>query len=112
MRIYPLYDEIIIGVTTFTYGGRKKQVIDAWEVKHILEKVFQHLPKIRVTLIGEGFIERKQFEDLPKFDVVVTGNTETIRKLEKLGMKARYVRRSKGIPGWSGHELRNCLNWR
>lgn len=95
MRMYPLYSEIIIAVTTYTYGGTKKHMMRQREVKAILEKVFKHLPKYRVIIIGKGFIERDNYNDLPKFDVVVTGNMQIINKLEKLNMKTRYQPRSK-----------------
>lgn len=111
MRIYPLYNKIIIAVSEYTYGGKKKQVISPEVAKKILEDVFQHLPKFEVILIGKGFIERTTFNDLPKFDVVVTGNLELIRKMEKLGIKARYIKRTKGLRGWTGRELREGL-WR
>ena len=111
MKIYPLYDEIIIAVTSYTYGGRKKQVMKPREVKSIFENVFKYLPKYKVVTVGKGFIERKSFDDLPRFDVVVTGNLETIRRMEKMGIKARYVPRSEGVAGWSGTELREALNW-
>lgn len=111
MWIYPLYDEIIIAVTSYTYGGRKRQVLKPREVKEIFENVFKHLPKIKVIVAGKGFIERRKFDDLPRFDVVVTGNLETIKRMEKLGIKARYVPRSKGVPGWNGTELRGSLDW-
>jgi len=111
MRVYPLYNKIIVAVSEYTYGGQKQQVIPPETSKAILETVFQHLPKFEVILMGKGFIERTTFDDLPKFDVVVTGNLETIRKMEKLGIKTRYVERTKGLPGWSGRELRETL-WR
>lgn len=111
MKIYPLYDKIIIAVTSYTYGGRKKQVLKPREVKRIFENVFKYLPKYKVVTVGKGFIERRRFDDLPMFDVVVTGNLETIRRMEKLGVKARYMPRSEGVPGWSGIELREALKW-
>lgn len=109
MRIYPLYDKIIIAVSEYTYGGKKKQVIKPKVAKKILEEVFQHLPKFQVVLIGKGLLERESFNDLPKFDVVVTGNLAVIQRMEKLGIKSRYVARTKGLLGWSGKELREAL---
>jgi len=111
MRIYPIYDEIIIAITTYTYGGKKKQVIPPQKSKEILERTFQHLPKIRVEIVGKAMMVRERFDDLPRFDVVVSGNLETIRKMEQVGIKARYVPRTKGLSGWSGKELREALNW-
>ncbi len=111
MKIYPLYDRIIVTVSENTFGGRKRQVIPPAMAKRILEDVFQHLPKVKVVLIGKGFFERTSFSDLPEFDVVVTSNVELIRLAEKFGMKTRYIKRTKGLRGWSGTELREAL-WR
>lgn len=111
MRIYPIYDKIIVAVSEYTYGGRKKQVIPPDVAKKILEDIFQHLPKFEVVLTKKGFIERTTFDDLPKFDVIVSGNLEIVRKMEKLGKKTRYIERTKGLRGWRGRELREAL-WR
>lgn len=96
MRIYPLYDKIIVAIIpTYTYEGRKRQVVEPREVKRTLEAVFEHLPKIQVTMGGKEFLNRTSFDDLPRFDVVVTGNLATIHQMEKLGVKNRYAPRSK-----------------
>lgn len=111
MRIYPLYDKIIIVVSEYTYGGKKNQVIPPKVAQKILEDAFEQLPKFQVVLSRKGFIERTTFDDLPKFDVVVSGNLALIQHCEKLGIKTRYVKRTKGLLGWSGRELREAL-WR
>lgn len=111
MRIYPLYSEIIITVSTYTYGGTKKYVMRQREVKDILEKIFRHLPKYKVIIIGKGFLERDNYDDLPTFDVVVTGNMQLINKLEKLNIKTRHQPRSKiGKLNISGQMLRELYN--
>ena len=111
MRMYPLYDEIIIAVSTNTYGGTKMHVMRQKEVKAILERVFKHLPKYRVIIIGRGFLERSNYDDLPKFDVVVTGNMQLMDKLEKLNIKSRHQPRSKvGKLNISGRDLRALFN--
>lgn len=111
MRMYPLYSEIIIAVSTYTYGGTKKHVMRQREVKGILEKIFKHLPKYRIIIIGKGFLERNNYDDLPQFDVVVTGNMQLINKLEKLNIKTRHQPRSKiGKLNISGHMLRGLFN--
>ncbi len=111
MRIYPLYSEIIIAVSTYTYGGTKKHVMRQREVRDILENVFKHLPKYRVIIIGKGFLERDSYDDLPKFDVVVTGNMQLLNKLEKLNIKNRHLPRSKiGKLNINGRMLRELFN--
>ena len=114
MRIYPLYTKIIVGISENTYGGSKKQVIHPKRVRKIFKDVFQHLPKIEVISLGKGIssmlLSGKQ-SMLPKFDVIVSGNVDFLREMEKLGFKTRFVERSKGLAGWSGTELREALNW-
>ena len=109
MRIYPIYEKIIVSVSPYTYGGAKRQVIHPKKAKMILEDVFRYLPKIEVILLKKPLMERTSYDDLPKFDVVITGNLEAIQKLEKLGLRTRYVERTKGLRGWSGTELREAL---
>ena len=78
--------------------------------KKILEDVFKWLPKYTVILAGKAFLERDNFEDLPHFDVFVSGNPEALKNLEKLGYKTRYAPRTEGV-GYSGTELRKALEW-
>ncbi len=73
MRLYPLYDKIIIAVTSYTYGGQKPQIIKPTESAKIFRQIFKHLPKYEVICIGKGFRERTRFDDLPHFDVVIAG---------------------------------------
>lgn len=111
MEMYSLYDEIVIAVTSYTHGGTKPQIIPPTESVRILRKVFEHLPKYKVVFVGEGFIKRTHFEDLPHFDVIVAGDLSLIRNMEKYGIKCVYVPRSK-ISGMdiSGTVLRKALN--
>jgi len=111
MKIYPDYDRIIIAITNYTYDGKKPHVLPRKKVKAILEAVFQHLPKIEVVLTEEGFPVRKTFDDLPLFDIVVTGNKTTIENMKGLGIKAKFEPRTEGI-GYSGIELREKLTWK
>lgn len=110
MRIYPRYDKIYIGISSNTYGGKRKQVLPISVVKEMLESVFQHLPKFEVILSGESVITRETFDDLPKFDVVIGGNPRTIHRLERIGVKVKFELRSEGV-GWCSTELREILSW-
>lgn len=110
MDIYPKYSKIIVAVTNYTYEGKKLHVLPREKVKEILERIFQHLPKIEVVLTEEGFPVRQTFTDLPEFDVVVTGNKATIKNMRNLGIETQYISRSLGV-GYSGEELREKLDW-
>lgn len=111
MKLYPLYDEIIIAVTSNTYGGKKPQVIPPLEVVKVLEEVFKHLPKYRVVFADEGFSVRTSFDDLPHFDVIVGGDSGVVSNTRKFGIKNAVVPRST-ICGLkiSSTLIRNALN--
>lgn len=94
MKLYSLYDEIIIAVTSYTYEGRKPQVLPPCEVVKVLEEVFKHLPKYKVVYVDEGFNKRTSFGDLPYFDVLVSGDMGLIRNTERFGIKNVFVPRS------------------
>ena len=109
MRIYPIYDEIIVAVSDYTYCGKRKRVLSTRKIIQILEKLFVHLPKIRVKSIGRGVIERRSYDDLPHFDYVVSGNMEALKAAEKAGFKTRHVPRAKDLPYLRGEEIRQAF---
>ena len=110
MKLYPLYDEIIIAITEYTWGGTKMPVLSVKYVKEILEAVFKNIPKYRVIISSKALIERTSFDDLPRFDIIVTGDLKVIKHLEKIGMEYRFIPRTDGV-GYSGTELREVLKW-
>lgn len=111
MRIYPVYDKIIIVVTSYTWEGKKPQIIKPRDAAEILRKVFKYLPKYNVIQSPKSFLKRTRFDDLPPFDVVVCGDVGVIHHMEKLGIKNRHISRST-ICGMdiSGTILRKALN--
>lgn len=94
MRLYPLYDEIIVAVTSYTFDGKKPHIIEPCEAAGILREVFRFLPKLKVVCVGKGFIERVNFSDLPRFDVVVSGDPLVLQNMRRFGIKCLYVSRS------------------
>jgi len=106
--IYPLYDRIFVAVTGDTYEGTKMPVMKACEVKEILERIFAFMPKIKVIYGGTGFRTREYFYDLPKFDIVLTGNSAVLENMVVNKIKAKYVARSEGV-GWSGETIRQSI---
>jgi len=109
MRIYPIYDEILVGISEYTYGDSKKRVLSTKEIKKILEKLFVNLPKIKVIIMGKGAIERKSYDDLPPFNYIVTSNMEVIKAAEKMGIKTRFVPRSNDLHYLTGETIRNAF---
>jgi len=109
MKIYPVYDEIIVAITEYTYEGKKKKVISTRKIIDILNKLFVHLPKIRVMTIGKGIIERRSYDDLPPCNYIVSGNMGVIQAAEKAGYKARFVPRAKELYYLRGEMIREAF---
>lgn len=94
LRIKNDYDKIIVAVSDNTYDGKKPQIIPQEEVKFILNEVFKHFPKYEVILSKERFITRTNFADLPKFDIVVTGNKAVYDNMIKNNINVRFIKRT------------------
>ena len=110
MRLHDKYDKIIIAVTQFTYWGEKPHIIPPETAAEILTEIFKHVPKYEVVLTDEGFPIRTTFDDLPPFDVAVTGNEMTVNHLRSLGIRVDFVPRSDiGEFEISGTILRSAL---
>ncbi len=100
MKLYEKYDKIIIGITE-----DKPEVLSQKERKEIFEAVLQHLSKFEVVLI-KGTIEHSKSQDnLPEFDVCISGNKKVIDKIKSFGKKAGLIPRS---GDYSGTEIRKC----
>jgi len=108
MRIYDDYDKIIVGITDDNYGFTKPTIIDIAERERILKLAFKHLPKVQVMYIGKGLRIRERFDDLPYFDIVLTGNKEVLKNMAIHKIRTRFIERSQGI-GFSGTELRQLI---
>lgn len=103
MNIYPFYDKIIVGITE-----DKPSVLSPLKVKNIFESILKHLPKFEVILI-KGTIEGSDsIDNLPDFDVLLSGNQKVIDHVKKFGKKADFISRTEGI-GCSGTELRSLF---
>jgi len=104
MSLYEKYDKIIVGITEDI-----PEVMPQIERKKTFERIFKHLPKFEIVLI-KGTIENSTSPDnLPDFDVCLTGNPKVIEKLNKYGLKTKLVKRSEGV-GYSGTEIRTLIN--
>jgi len=95
LKIKDDYDKIIIAISDNTYDGIKPQIIPVEEVRIILNEIFKHYPnKYEIVMSKERFISRKTFDDLPSFDVVVTGNVLSYENMKKQGKKVRFLERT------------------
>lgn len=103
MNIYDKYDKIIVGITEDT-----PEVISQEERKDIFDRVFKYLPKFEVETIKGTIVNSTSPENLPDFDVCLSGNEAVIKKLHEFGLHAEFIDRSRGV-GYSGKEIRTLL---
>ena len=81
--------------------GKKQNLYFTAETQEWIE-LYQKTEEVdKKTLIYEKNI-------LPAFDILVSGNDKVIKHVTKLGIKADYLPRSKGI-GYSGTEIRTLF---
>ena len=110
IRLHDKCDKIIIAVTRFTHWGAKPPIIAPEKSAEILTEIFKYMPKYEVVLTDKGFPDRTTFDDLPPFDVVVTGTEISVKHLRSLGIRVDFVPRSDiGEFEISGTLLRNAL---
>jgi len=111
VRIYDDYDKIILHIVDNPGKHYKDEdfIIPPEEVAAIFREVFKYMPKIEVVVGKKHLRDRTSFDDLPPFDVIVTGNRDFIKEMK--GEKpVRFVPRSK-IYGFdiSGTLLRKVM---
>lgn len=104
MQLYPLYDEIIVGITEDT-----PQVLTQEERKRIFEKAFAYLPKFKVVLLRGILTKYTSLAKLPDFDICLSGNEKVVDKIKQLGKEAKLIPRSKGVY-FSGTEIRELMS--
>ena len=96
VRLYDEYESIIVYVVPYPhpYYGKEDYILHPNTVVSIFQEIFKHMPKVRVLLSNGNLRDRISFDDLPPFDVVVTGNQDLIKSLQ--GKKpTRFFPRSK-----------------
>lgn len=100
MTHYEHYSKIIIGISE---DG--PHTVSKAEQIRIFETVFKHLPKVEVQLIPGVLRDYTSTENLPEFDVCITGNPNIVETMKRLGKPCTFVERTEGL-GHSGTALR------
>jgi len=95
VRIYDDYDKIILRIidNPGKHYEAEDFIIPGEEVAAVFKEVFKYMPKIEVMLAKEHLRDKSSFDDLPPFDVIVTGNKDFMREMESR-KPVRYVPRS------------------
>ena len=106
-RMKDEYDKIIIAITPSTHGGKKTQVMPVNEIMDIFTEIFErNFPeKYQVTYSKDDFSTRTKFDDLPKFDVIVTGNKRSFKHMKSIGQNVVWRPR---VPGYCGTYIREA----
>jgi len=99
------YDKIIVALTDDDFDGAKPTVISTDKKIFTLNEVLKHFPKYEIVTYEEPFRTRKTFDDLPKFDVVITGSKKVYDAVVKHGLKARLIERT---PVYRGTHIREA----
>lgn len=105
LKIKKKYDKVIVTVSDNTYGELKPSIISSIEVKEILDEVFKHIGGYEIILVNEPFITRTIFDDLPSFDIVVTGNKAVYDNMKKHNIKVELLERT---PIYRGKFMRDA----
>jgi len=95
--------EVIIGITE-----DKPRVMTREQVLDIFETIFT--TRLTCRLIDGKLTNYKNTDNLPMFDILVSGNDEVIDWGLKMGLPVKKVSRTEGV-GFSGNELRELLKW-
>jgi len=101
MKIFDDYDKIIIGITSDS-----PNVLSLKSRKKIFKSVLSRFNKFEYVLFDTALINIKDKNNLPKFDICVTGNQSVVNFMEKNNFKTRLLSRSEGV-GYSGTEIRS-----
>ena len=97
LRIYRDYSNLIVGVT------EDKRVMNAYEVKDILDEIFLDYDSIEVQII-KGIVEEGTAEIPNDIDIVLSGNQKVLNKLSS-DYITQFIPRTEGL-GYSATELR------
>ena len=75
----------------------------------LLTDFFKEIDNIEVVFLNETLVNKKDLSGLPKFDVLLSGNTDVLDWAAKYNIKTDFVPRSEGF-FCSGTEIRSVLN--
>ena len=100
LRIKKDYDKIIIDILD------KDQLIPVKKSISDLKEIFDNFPgKFDYSTHKISYTKTKSLDNVPKCDVIVTGNRKVARKFEKLGANVRVIDR---VPVYRGRYIREA----
>lgn len=99
------YDKLIIGVSEHIPTNA---VTDVDNIISILKSLFKNYDNVEIIKIKGVLVEKSDISDLPKFDILISGNEDVLLWAKKLKIPNKFVERSEGF-FFSGTEIRNEL---
>jgi len=104
LNVAKKYDRVIVAVVDLP-----PSIMPPEESAAILKRVFEGRRKIRVIHAGTPLMLRLRYDDLPRFDVVVTGNVRTAEAMYARGFKVDIMDETREYPYWSGAWIRRKM---
>jgi cytidyltransferase-like protein len=99
------YGKVIVAVINDDFNGDKPNLISKEKVIEITNDIFRHIGSIDVIDGGEPFRLRKSFNDLPEFDVVVSGSNDVLDNCRKRNLSCACCDRT---PVYRGECIREA----
>ena len=106
LNILPEYKKVIIGVSEDLPSDKIITNPDA--ILSALKSFFITFNNIEVCKITGILSNKKNINDLPDFDILLSGNEKVLSWANKFGIKSKYIPRSEGAL-FSGTEIRKEL---
>jgi nicotinamide mononucleotide adenylyltransferase len=105
LNIMPKYKKLIVGVSEHL---PEEVITTPDEIIDSLKLLFSYFDNVEVCKIKGTLIDREDIEDLPCFDVLLSGNPDVLAWGQKMGLKVEHVNRSCGID-CSGSNIRSIV---
>jgi len=106
LNLLPKYRKVIIGVSEDI--PTDKVITNPLDVVITLKAFFSTFDNVEVCLVKGILTFKEDTNDLPEFDVLLSGNQAVLDWAEKMGVKSEHVHRSRGSL-FSGTEIRGEL---
>ena len=98
-KIKDNYEKIIVAITSYEFEGEKENIMPVKEVLSKVHSILKYFPEFEVIHNTIPFRNRITFDDLPKFDIVVTGSKGVYNNAIKHKFKAKFIQRTVGYRG-------------
>jgi cytidyltransferase-like protein len=105
MNVAEQYTHVIVGVTG---DIPDHPLVTAKDIAICFKRILGCYKHISVQLINGVLCEKKTLDDLPKFDILLSGNERVLHWAESMGIKHQFVERSFGFD-CSGTNIRKQL---